>query len=259
MRLVVLVVMVVSHSASGNKPTGPFRWTTRNALQQTTNLGLAPPFVHLSLLEFDLSRSHSLRWSWRRRHVRIMLLLPPMVLWWWWTISLEWLLVSLMQCRHSTRKRIITDPPLQWTTKAVCFAAIPLLTVFPSVHLWHPSKVLEPIQHSWDTLRIGVRTCCHCRRRQTILPHCRLSRCDRNVFAFRLCCLSASRCHGNDEPYLRTIEQNAIFGRTQDHLLSINSIATKDAKRENNNDDDGVVHSLHAAVMEQRMSTYGLW
>ena len=78
-------------------------------------------------------------------------------------------------------------------------------------------------------------------------------------FAFHLSCLSASRCHGKHKGYLRTIEQNANFGRTQDHL-SISKISTKQGKsRHNNNnddDDDGVVHSPHAAVMEQRMSTY---
>ena len=59
----VVVVVVVLHSASGSKPTGPLWWTTRNVHQQTTNLGLALPFVYLLLLEFRLSRSHSLRWS----------------------------------------------------------------------------------------------------------------------------------------------------------------------------------------------------
>ena len=37
------------HSASGNKPTGLLQWTTRDILQQTTHLGLAPLLVHLSL------------------------------------------------------------------------------------------------------------------------------------------------------------------------------------------------------------------
>ena len=65
----------------------------------------------------------------------------------------------------------------------------------------------------------------------------------------------------NAEPYLRTIEQNATFGRTQDHL-SVNNITTKQGQRKHNDkddddDDDGVVCSLHAVVNEERVKAYG--
>ena len=60
-------------------------------------------------------------------------------------------------------------------------------------------------------------------------------------------------CHGYDEPYLRTIEQNAIFGHTLDRF-SIN-IATKRGRSEQNDDDDDDdgVSALHAAVNEERV------
>ena len=79
------------------------------------------------------------------------------------------------------------------------------------------------------------------------------------VLAGRQCCLSALRCQGKHKDYPRTNGQNGIFGHTQDHL-SINNVTAKHGKRGNDNDDDdgGVVHSLHTAVMEQRVSTYGL-
>ena len=64
----------------------------------------------------------------------------------------------------------------------------------------------------------------------------------------------------NAEPYLRTIEQNATFGRTQDHL-SINNTSTKQGQRkhkvDHNDDDDDGVYSLHAAVNEERVKAYG--
>ena len=73
---VVGVVVVMSHSQSGNKPTGPLL-VDRLVL----SIRRSPTFALLrllsasrSLLEFRLSRSHSLVWSWRWRCVRIMLL-----------------------------------------------------------------------------------------------------------------------------------------------------------------------------------------
>ena len=83
------------------------------------------------------------------------------------------------------------------------------------------------------------------------------------VIACQSCFLSVWCCHGKcRKPYLRTIEQNAIFGRTQDHL-SINNIATKQGKRGNDDDDDDDddddgVYALHAAVNEERVKVCGL-
>ena len=101
--------------------------------------------------------------------------------------------------------------------------------------------------------RIDGRNCCHYRRQQTILPHCRLSRCDRHRFAFRL----LSVCVVVSRKAQRVSSDNRAERHFRTHARPF--VSQQHVDDDDGDDGDGAVPSVHAAVNGERVSTYGLW